>query len=380
MNEVLITGYGLVSSLGNSADELYQNLFSNRCGIEVIPEWKDLRGLHSHLGARARKVDVSFLPRTTRRTMTPMSEMAYVATVDALKMAGISPRLEGIPRNRIAFILGSTGGSSETMLHYFGKYVKNGGPEGQNATSFFKCMNHTVLANVMGALEVQAPALSVSSACATSTQAAILGAELIQAGVYDIVIAGGADELHDTAAAIFDTVLAACRDNRDPHQSIRPFDAARSGLAVSEGAGVLVLESMKSLERRGVQAKARVLGGAYTMDGDHMAQPRAEAMRTCMEMALVRAKVEPKSVQYLNAHATSTVLGDAEESRAISALFGNQVPVSSLKGHLGHSLAACGAIELISCLKMFEHQTLLPTRNLENVAADLMVDVKLAKK
>ena len=343
---------------------MFTSLLENRSSIRRYPEWEQYKGLGTHLGAPVPEYDISRIPRTARRTMSRMSEMAVVATGEALQMADL-PIGNHVDTPRVLICMGSTTGSPDTMETYFKKLFERGGPEGQFGTNFFKVMNHSVAANVAAALGFRGPVMAPSSACATSAQAMIMGWELIQSGMYDIVIAGGADELHYTSAAVFDIVQAASRGYNDrPEQASRPFDQARDGLVVSEGAGVVILESEESARKRGVRTHAEFLGGSYFCDGTHMSQSNASAMSEVMKTALSRAGIRSSAVGYINAHATGTLQGDAEEAKAIGEVFGDQVPVSSLKGHFGHSLAACGAIEAISSIKMMEERVLIPTRNL----------------
>jgi 3-oxoacyl-[acyl-carrier-protein] synthase II len=194
---------------------------------------------------------------------------------------------------------------------------------------------------------------------------------MICSGLYDIVIAGGADEMHFTTAAIFDIVLAASRKyNAHPDLSPRPFDKERDGLVVSEGAAVVVMESEASANARGATKLAEFLGGAYSCDGSHMSQSSRTTMIEVMNTALDRASRRAAEVDYVNAHATATIQGDSEEAAAIASVFGRETPVSSLKAHFGHSLAACGTLEAISCIKMMHSGTLIPTRNLLEVAPE----------
>jgi 3-oxoacyl-[acyl-carrier-protein] synthase II len=365
--KVFITGMGAATSLGVGVESMFRSLLENRSGVRHYPEWQKYKGLGTHLGAPVPEYDVSKLPRSARRTMSRMSEMAAVATMEAIQMADLQIG-NHLSTPRILLCMGSTTGSPETLELYFKKLIERGGPEGQLGTSFFKVMNHSVAANVASALAFRGPVMSPSSACATSAQAMIMGWELIQSGMYDIVIAGGADELHYTSGAVFDIVQAASRGYNDrPGLAPRPFDKDRDGLVVSEGAGVVILESEQSIRSRGGRAHAQFLGGSYYCDGAHMSQSNSSAMIEVMKTSLERAKVSPSSIGYVNAHATATVQGDAEEAQAIGAVFGNQIPVSSLKGHFGHSLAACGAIEVISSIKMMEEKVLIPTRNLSQI-------------
>ncbi len=366
--KVFISGTGLVSSLGNRATTAFEALLRHESAIRAYPEWEQYKGLHSRLGAPAHPFDIKSVPRSSRRTMSRMSEMAARAALDALEDAGISPEAINQEFPRTLICMGSTSGSPDTLETYFKKLLEVGGPEGQLGTSFFKVMNHSISTNVAAALGFTGPALGVASACSTSTQAIILGWELIRAGVYDRVIAGGADELHYTSAAVFDTVHAATRNFNDrADQSPRPFDRDRDGLAVSEGASVIILESERSLQKRGQKARAEIRGGAYVCEGSHASQSNREAMVKTMRLSLERSELGPADIDYVNAHATGTIQGDAEEAQAIADTFGSRTPVSSLKGHFGHSLAACGGIEVIMSMEMMGHGTLIPTKNLENI-------------
>ena len=366
---VYISGMGLVSSLGNSVDEAFSALERNETGVVAIPEWGKYKGLRCLVAAPARPYDVSFLDRKARRTMSPMSEMAVAATLQAVRQAGLSTLdpWSSLDDQRILLCMGSTTGSPGTFEDQFRRLFAHNGPEGQYSTTFFKIMNHTVPSNVAVALNFQGPLLSPSSACSTSAQALIVGWELIRAGLYDMVIAGGADELHYVSNSTFDVVQAASTGYNDrPAETPRPFDKDRDGLVCSEGAGVVILESEAHLEKRRGKPLARFMGGAYYCDGTHMSQPQMPAMVKVMNATLRRAGLRPDAVDYINAHATGTHAGDLEEARAVDTLFGRRTPVSSLKAHFGHSLAACGAIEVIASVKMLETQQVIATRNLKN--------------
>jgi len=363
---VYISGMGVVSSLGNSVDDIWSALLRGDTGVKAVPEWGKYNGLRCLVAAPAHKYDESFIARKARRTMSPMSEMATIATLQAMNQAGFpSDNLWGkLDEHRTLISMGSTTGSPETLEENFRRMFERGGPEGQQATTFFKIMNHSVPSNVASALAYQGPLLSPSSACSTSAQAMILGWELIRSGLYDLVIAGGADELHHTSNSTFDVVQAASIGFNDrPEETPRPFDRKRDGLVCSEGAAIVVLESEAHLEKRGGKPLAEFVSGAYHCDGTHMSQPQTPAMVKVMTQSLKRANLASEQIEYVNAHATGTVMGDVEEARSIDAMFGRKVPVSSLKGHFGHSLAACGAIEVISSVKMLEAQKLIGTRN-----------------
>ncbi|MGZ3722803.1 MAG: beta-ketoacyl-[acyl-carrier-protein] synthase family protein [Bdellovibrionales bacterium] len=368
--KVYITGMGALSSLGNSVEDMWEGLKRGDSGIKAIPEWRQYNGLHSFLGAPVPEYDIMKIPRTVRRAMSRMSEMASLATLQALGQADLQPG-PSLNSPRVMLIMGSTSGSPVTLETYFRKLFEKHGPEGQMSTSFFKVMNHSVPANVAAAIDFNGAMLSPSCACATSTQAMILGWELIKSGLYDIVIAGGADEMHYMSASVFDVVQAASRGyNDNPDGASRPFDQKRDGLVVSEGAGILVMESEESMNRRKARPLAEVNGGAYLCDGTHMSQSSSETMMKVMQESLRRAGLAADQVDYVNAHATATVHGDVEEAKAIGGVFGENIATSSLKGHLGHSLAACGALEAIASIKMMQESLLIPTRNLEHIAED----------
>ncbi len=369
MTRAFVTGVGLISSLGNSPGELFESLLENRTGVRRMAGWEEWVGLKSLVAAPARSYDASGLDRTSRRTMSPMSEMGLLATRQALKHAGLS--LDVNPE-RSALVIGSTIGSPASLYKFFQKVIEVHGPKGQLGSSFFKVMNHSVASNVAVDLKFRGAVIAPSSACCTSTQALAMGWEMLQTGMYDVVICGGADELDHHSTAIFDIVGAAsCGYNDTPEKTARPFDKDRDGLVVSEGAGVVILESEEHALRRGATPLAELNGGAYLCDGLHMAHPDEGAMASVMRMALSRSRLEPSNIDYVNAHATATFVGDAEEIKATHAVFGDKIKVSSLKGHLGHSLAACGAIETIASIEMMKAQTVIGTRNLDNPDPEL---------
>lgn len=367
--KVYISGYGSISSLGSSSDEMFGNLVEGKTNIQAMPAWDDIVGLRTGLGAPAYSYDAKSIPRTVRRTMSKKSEMSLLASHEALNQAGLSvEEFSNSTDQRNLICFGSTAASPLALDEYFTKYAKNGGPKGQLSTSFFKVMNHSSAANVAIGLGFKGPLFALSSACSTSAQAMVVAYELIKAGLYDRVLCGGSDELHQVSASIFDIAMAASTKYNDaPLKASRPFDSKRDGLVVSEGAGAILIESEKSLEARGGKPQAEIVGGSYYCDGGHMSQPNRGAMKLTMERAVSNAGLVKEDISYINAHATSTLLGDIEESHAIFETGFGKTPVSGLKGHMGHSLAACGAIEAIASIKMMKDKILLPTRNLETL-------------
>ena len=368
--KVFITGTGILSSLGNDIETVFSNLINRKSGVQAMPDWDQYVGLKSHLMAPAQPYDISRVHRKKRRSMSAMAEMATVATFQAMEQAGLPSEnpWQDIDPKKSLLIMGSTTGSPKTLEDHFRKLIDKGGPEGQTSTAFFKIMNHSVPANVALAVDFKGPLLSTGSACSTSSQAMIQAWEMIQSGLYDFAVVGGADEAFYTSAAIFDTVQAASTGyNQNPDDSPRPFDKDRDGLVISEGAGILILESEEHMNRRGAKPQAEFLGGAYYCDGGHMSHPVKDSMVQSMNWALDRCGLSAMDIDYVNAHATSTVLGDIQEAQAIGEVFTHRPPVSSLKGHFGHSLAACGAIEAICSIEMMNAGLAIANRNLKEL-------------
>jgi 3-oxoacyl-[acyl-carrier-protein] synthase II len=232
-------------------------------------------------------------------------------------------------------------------------------------------MSHTCAANLAQYFAVRGRVLTTCSACVSSSQAIGYGFEAVRSGAQDVMIAGGAEELGVAAAAIFDIMFATSAGFNDrPTESPRPFDAARDGLVVGEGAGTLVLESLESATARGATIHAEILGFGTNCDGYHMTAPFEDGMARVIELALEDARLPADRIGYVNAHATGTDVGDSTESRATLRVLGGKVPVSSTKGFTGHTLGGCGAIESIFCLAMLRDGFLAPTKNLAQVAPD----------
>ena len=236
---------------------------------------------------------------------------------------------------------------------------------------FFQCLSHTVAMNLAQYLGLQGVLLSTNAACASGLQAIGTAFDLIRSGRQDAVFCGGAEELHPTVTGSFDMLMAASTEYNDrPDEASRPFDAARDGLVCGEGAGILLLEERDRALERGAPVYAEVLGFHTCSGGSHISESHREGIGRCMAGALDDAGCAPADVDYVSAHATATRQGDGEEAAAIGALLGDRVPVSSLKGHLGHTLGASGAIELIAAISGLRKGEIFPTRNLTCVAEE----------
>jgi len=257
-------------------------------------------------------------------------------------------------------------GSNEAEEVFWHHYLETSSTHGLKAAHFLKVMSHTCSTHVAMFLGLTGEAIATNAACASSNQALGTALDRIRHGRADVMLAGGADELHVAAAIVFDVMGGGSRAFNDrPQLTPRPFDAQRDGIVVGEGAGILVLEAMDHALARGATILGEVLGYGGTSDAVNMAQPAPDGMETAVRLALADAHIDPQQVDYVCAHATGTPIGDAAEAEALHRIFGDRCPVSSLKGHLGHSLAACGALEAISCVEAMQRGMVPPTRNLE---------------
>jgi 3-oxoacyl-[acyl-carrier-protein] synthase II len=365
---VVITGYGVVTPIGYSVAEMMHALNSGACATQAMPaSWNRFGRLRCQVGAPLEIRDPKAIPRAQRRTMSRMSIYAAQASMEALKHAGIDPAT--IPDNpRFGCIMGSTTGSPDAITRTYEtlfakeEYVMLG------ASEFFQCISHTVALNVAQYLRIKGVVSATSAACASGLQAVGAAYDQIRLGRQDVLLCGGAEELHETVVGSFDILEAASsKFNDSPSQTPRPFDVQRDGLVCGEGAGVMVLEEYEHAIQRGAKILAEVIGYHTCSNGTHVSQSDDASMKTCMETALVSASLLPRDVGYVSAHATGTVQGDAAEARAIGAVFGADVPVSTLKGNMGHTLGASGPIELAAVIEMMHAGVIQPTHNLAEV-------------
>lgn len=365
MKRVVITGRGLLSPLGFGLEDNFTALQQGHHGISKMPGWDQYGGLGCLLGGPV-GCELAAYPRKRVRTMGRVGRLALQATEAAAKEAGLSPEL--LSSGEVGLCYGSTHGSSEETENFCRTLFRDNGFSGISGSAYPKFMSHTCAANLAMSLKIRGPVLPVISACTSASQSIGTAFDMIRFGRQEVMLCGGAEELHVVHAGVFDLVFAASTAFNDaPDDSPRPFDARRDGLVVGEGAGTLVLESLEHAQRRGAAIYGELLGYATNCDGDHITAPSSDGMAAVMTKALKDAALNPDSVDYINAHATATEIGDIAESHAISQVFGNKPPVSSTKGHTGHTLGACGAIEALYCLEMMRRRTIIPTRNLEEL-------------
>jgi 3-oxoacyl-[acyl-carrier-protein] synthase II len=361
---VVVTGTGALSPVGNTVEDSVKSMREGRSGIRFMPEWSFLPDLHGRLGATVEGFDAkASFDRKARRTMGRVAHLAVAAAQQAVARSGISAEALASPRAGVAF--GSTSGSGSETEAFCRPLAFEHTMRGLESNGYFRFMTHTAAVNVGYFFKVQGRIVPTCTACTSGSQGIGTGYEMIKAGVADVVLAGGAEEMHYMNAATFDLLMATSTHFNDrPGESPRPFDKGRDGLVVGEGAGACVLESLDHARARNAPILAEVLGYASNCDGAHLTQPDRGGMERVMRLALEDACLSPNDIDYVNAHGTGTDVGDIAESQATRAVFGRAVPISSLKGFVGHTLGACGALEAAWCVAMIEGGFLLPCKNL----------------
>ncbi len=365
MKRVVITGMGLCTPLGSDPTAVYEAMLSGESGIERIPSFAAVADLAVVLGGPVRGFEAQRIPRKYRRSMARMAQYAAAAAADAVAQARI-PETH-FSAGKVAICAGSTTGSPDAMEEFFREYLSTGSIRGVSGTAFLRVMSHTVPAHLALVFGSTGPVHTAACACAISNQAVGMGLDLLRLGRAEVALCGGADELSVLGAATFDLVGAAVRGWGDkPTERPAPFDASRDGVVVAEGASMLVLETLEHAQERGATVLAEVLGYGESCDATHMSSPEPIGMRQAMERALVDAGCVASDIEYVNAHATGTTIGDAAEAQATFEVFGPDVPVSSFKGHFGHTLAACGGIELAMSILGMRGGLMPPTKNLRS--------------
>lgn len=364
---VVITGIGATTSIGLDVPSSVQSLQEGRHGIRYMPEWDFMSDMHGRLGGPIDGIDFKkHYPRKKRRTMGKVAMLAVHATEQALAQSGLVA--EQLAGERVGVAFGSTSGSGEETEKFSRPLALEHTMKGIESNAYFRLMTHTCAVNVGQFFGVKGRIESTCTACTSGAMGIGEGYELIKYGLQDVVLAGGAEELHYTSAVTFDLLMATSHKYNDqPDLSPRPFDKSRDGLVVGEGAGAVVLESYEHAKARGANILAEVLGYASNCDGAHLTAPRADGMQRVMELSLRDAGVDKERVDYVCAHGTGTEVGDIAESTATHRLFGRRMPFSSLKGYVGHTLGACGAIEAAWCVSMMRDGFIAAGRNLEEV-------------
>jgi 3-oxoacyl-[acyl-carrier-protein] synthase II len=364
---VVVTGMGGICPLGRDWKTVYTALHSGRSGISNIPELATYKGMDTQLAAVVDDFETpEHYPRKRIRSMGRVSLLATVATEMALEDAGLlmNPVLND---GSTGISYGSSSGSPPAMEVYASTLYTKRTLKGIRAIDYIQFMSHTVAANLSQFFGVRGRIVTTCSACTSGSQGIGYGFEAIQSGKQQVMITGGAEEFHPVDAAVFDVLYATSTRNDAPHLSPRPFDAERDGLVVGEGSATLILEDLEHARRRDAKIYAEVVGYGTNADGKHITNPDADGMQRVIEGALEDADLKPGDIDYINAHGTATEIGDIAESQATSAVFGDRVPISSLKSYIGHTLGACGSIEAWLTIEMTRENWFAPTLNLDQV-------------
>lgn len=362
---VVVTGMAGFSPIGNDWDQIRASLLARRSGIRYIPEWEKYNGLLTRLAGPVENFSLpTHYTRKNTRSMGRVSLLATRATELALADAGLlgDPLVSG---GRTGVAYGSSVGSTPAIAD-FGRMLINLDIGNLNATTYLKMMGHTSAVNVALFFQVRGRVIPSVSACTSGSMGIGYAYEAIKFGLQDVMLAGGAEELCPTEAALFDALYATSTRNDEPQLTPRPFDRDRDGLVIGEGGCTLVLEELDSALRRGARIYAEVAGFATNADGAHATQPSADTMQVVMRLALQDAGLEPGQIAYISAHGTATEQGDIAESHATGAVFGANTPISSLKSYTGHTLGACGALEAMVAIQMMREGWFHANLNLDN--------------
>ncbi|PLZ04297.1 beta-ketoacyl-ACP synthase II [Burkholderia sp. WAC0059] len=366
MKRVVVTGMGGVTPLGSDWAGIEAALRGGRNAVRRIDEWDRFTALHTRLACPLPAFAApAAWPRKKTRSMGPVSLYAVRASELALADAGLAGDAS-IADGRMGVAYGSSAGSVEP-IRAFGTMLATGSMSEVTSNSYVQMMPHTTAVNVSLFWDLKGRIVPTSSACASGSQAIGYAYEAIVAGRQTLMLAGGADELSGPTVAVFDTLYATSTRNDAPHLTPRPFDAARDGLVVGEGAATLVLEEYEHARARGARIHAEIVGFASNSDGMHITQPTAQTMALAMRLALDDARLPAEAIAYVNAHGTATDRGDVAESHATQQVFGERMPISSLKSYVGHTLGACGALEAWWTIEMMKRGWYAPTLNLDAV-------------
>jgi len=365
---VVITGMGIWSCIGTSLDEVTQSLRQGKSGIQYDDDRKEF-GFRSALTGVVPKPDLKeLLNRRQRISIGEETEYAYMATIEALKNAGIEEQF--FQEHEVGILYGNDSVSRGIIeATDIIREKKDTALIGSGA--IFKSMNSTVTMNLATIFQLKGVNMTISAACASGSHAIGLGYYLIKSGMQDVIICGGAQEINKYAMSSFDGLGVFSPKEGDPTKASRPFDSGRDGLVPSGGGATLILESYESAIARGADIIAEVIGYGFSSNGGHISTPNVDGPSIAMKKALAEAGVKASDVDYINAHATSTPVGDANEAKAIFEVFGeNGPPVSSTKSMTGHECWMAGASEVIYSILMMNNSFVAPNINLENPDED----------
>ncbi len=367
-NRVVITGMGIWSCLGTTLDDVRDSLYNGRSGIIFSPERK-AAGFRSALCADIPQPDLKpFIPRNLRQFMPEEAQYAYMATRQALDHARLDQ--DYINAHEVGIIYGNDSVAEATM-HALDKFREFGDTAACGSGAIFQSMNSTVTMNLSCLFHLRGISLTASAACASGSQAVGLGALLIRNGLQECMVCGGAQEANPYGVASFDGIQSFSVREDEPAKASRPFDRDRDGLVPGGGAATLVLESYDHAVKRGAPILAEIVGWGFSSNGGHISTPDVDGPARSLELCLKHCGLTPAQIGYINAHATSTRIGDAREAQAIARVFGScRVPVTSTKGQTGHEMWMAGASELIYSMLMMKNGFIAANLNFEHPDED----------
>ncbi|MFT4927635.1 MAG: 3-oxoacyl-[acyl-carrier-protein] synthase II [Phenylobacterium sp.] len=366
MKRVVVTGMSCITALGHNWQDFSANLKKGQNAVIHMPQWDRFEMLNTRLAAPIMDFKKpAHYKRKQVRAMGRVSLMATRATELALEQAGLLDH-PALTDGSTGIAYGSSTGSPDP-IKAFGNMLENGDMSGVTATTYIQMMAHTTPVNVGLFFGLKGRVITTSSACTSASQGIGYAYEAIKFGQQKLMVAGGAEELCATEAAVFDTLYATSTKNSTPELTPRPYDKNRDGLVLGEGAGTLILEELEHAQARGATIYAEIIGFGTNSDGQHVTRPTSATMQKAMELALAEANIPASEIKYVNGHGTATESGDLAESIATNAAMGKNVAMSSLKSYLGHTLGACGAIEAWACIEMMRNNWFSPTVNLTDI-------------
>lgn len=368
MKRVVITGLGIWSCLGKSLDEVRDSLYNGKSGIVFDPVRKEM-GFRSALTAKLDLPDLKKeLSRSQRAYMPEQAKFAYCATVEALRNAHIDQ--DYLNTHEVGLLYGNDSSADPTVRAVDTMREKNDTTL-CGSGAIFQSMNSTVTMNLGCIFKLKGINLTISGACASGAHAIGLGTLLIQTGLQDMIVCGGAQEVNPFSIGSFDGISAFSVRENEPEKASRPFDRDRDGLVPGGGAATVIIEEYEHAVKRGAPILAEVIGYGFSANGDHISSPNVEGPSRSLRMAIERAGIDIREIGYINAHATSTHVGDTNEAKAIYNVFGNQkTEVTSTKSQTGHEMWMAGASEIIYSMLMMKNDFIAANLNFENPDED----------
>ncbi|MBN8198296.1 beta-ketoacyl-ACP synthase [Thalassospira povalilytica] len=361
---VVVTGMAGITALGDDWQTISARMNAGKTGIRRMDEWDGKYDLRTRLAGPVEGFNLKGkFTRKQLRSMGRVAQMSVAATDKALEIAGLRDEKSILQGGRLGIAYGSSFGSTPPVLG-FTRLMETGDSNAITATSYIQMMSHTSAVNIGVLYGICGRIIPTSTACTSGSMGIGYAYEAIKYGMQDVMIAGGAEELCPTMVAVFDTLFATSDNNDQPDITPRPYDQNRDGLVIGEGAGTLILEEYEHAVARGATIFGEIVGFASNSDGAHITQPQADKMEIALRKSLEDARLSPADIDIVNGHGTATDHGDLAESKATRAVFDRAIPIHTLKGHFGHTLGACGAIEAWLGLEMMRDETFVPTANL----------------